>query len=77
MKIFTARAATPASSVLPGTGAPGAATGRTHRWDAGPTLLRRLQSAETLRPANTDVGIIKGDEKDPATCMRCKVQYAL
>ena len=32
------------------------------------------QSAETLRP-NTSSGVdkIKGDEKDPTTCMRCKV----
>ena len=32
-----------------------------------------LQSAETLRPCGADVAKIKGDEKDPSTCMRCKV----
>jgi len=31
------------------------------------------KSAETLRPNTTvDLAIIKGDEKDPATCQRCK-----
>ena len=33
-----------------------------------------FQSAETLRPnTSSDVSKIKGDEKDPSTCQRCKV----
>ena len=37
-------------------------------------IVGMFQSAETLRPNTfSDVSKIKGDEKDPATCQRCKV----